>query len=181
MGAVYLDDHCYEDAEECFQKGVALNPTRAESHFHLARALDAQGRAAEAAAALEQAVALDPRAEGPLLRLAMVRRAQGELGIAAELLRRATVLKPEDADVFNSLGVVLREQGQTKDAISRGLRSSLADSTGSCRGASEPRLDSVASRPTGRRLEGNTNGEVDQNDRIRSTTCFRNRGGLAIR
>ena len=117
MGCVYLDDHSYEVAEECFRKGVNLNPTRAESHFHLARALDARGRVAEAAAALEQAVALDPRAEGPLLRLAMIRRVQGELGVAAELLRRATVLKPEDADMFNSLGVVQREQGQTKDAM----------------------------------------------------------------
>jgi len=117
MGSVYLEDHCYDDAEDCFRKAVGLNSARAESHFHLARALDAQGRTAEAAVALEQAVALDPRADGPLLRLAMVRRALGDLNSAADLLRRATEIKPDDANVVNSLGVVLREQGQATEAI----------------------------------------------------------------
>lgn len=64
LGNLLLGGEDWTGAEAAFRKVVELSPGNAAGHFQLARALQAQGRDAEASQARERAFALDPRLRG---------------------------------------------------------------------------------------------------------------------
>ena len=60
LGVVAVNELAWPLAVECFERGLALDPSWADGHRYLSLALEGEGRLAEAAASAREAVAANP-------------------------------------------------------------------------------------------------------------------------
>ncbi len=56
LGSVYAEMGEFQDAADCFRTAVMSNPADVQSHMHLAKSLEVQGRLDQALEALEAGV-----------------------------------------------------------------------------------------------------------------------------
>jgi predicted O-linked N-acetylglucosamine transferase (SPINDLY family) len=107
-----------DEAMDCFNRALALNPNLPQLHFHLANALRDQGRLGEAIASYQRALELNPRYAGALLNLGRVlHHRQGRLGEALAVYDRALLIKPDFAEAHLNRGNVLRDEGRLAEAL----------------------------------------------------------------
>jgi protein O-mannosyl-transferase len=131
-----LQIRAWRDSETLWQHAVDQDPDNPFAHYHLAGALDRQGRVAEARAEYERALALAP-AELPSARsmfhasLGILLQREGDEK-AAEQNYLAAVRHSEYALALNNLGVIAGMRGDNAAALSyfrRALRVDPAHSS----------------------------------------------------
>jgi protein O-GlcNAc transferase len=120
LGSLYAMQKDWRNAEESFHAALAVNPSLASAHLHLAMALQAQqrpGAAEELSKELNQAYQLDP--ENPIINLELGRllAASGDDQQAIQLLQHAYALMPQSADAAYQLGLVLQRSNRMSEAI----------------------------------------------------------------
>jgi len=99
--------------------------SNAEEHFESGRALQAQGRHADAVAEFRTAIKRDPRFADAHLGLAIALQFQGLLDEAIAAYRKAITVKPNFVEAHFNLGLVLQEAGDPLAAIAA-FREALA-------------------------------------------------------
>ena len=116
LGSLYAMQKDWPNAEENFHAALAVNPTLASAHLHLAMALQAQQRSG-AAEELKLAYQLDP--ENPTINLELGRllAANGDDQQAIQLLQHAYALMPQSADAAYQLGLALQRSNRMSEAI----------------------------------------------------------------
>jgi protein O-GlcNAc transferase len=120
LGSLYAMQKDWRNAEENFHAALAVNPSLASAHLHLAMALQAQqgaGAAEELSEELKQAYQLDPG--NPIINLELGRllAANGDDPQAIQLLQHAYALLPQSADAAYQLGLALQRSNRMSEAI----------------------------------------------------------------
>ena len=126
LGSLYAMQKDWPNAEENFHAALAVNPTLASAHLHLAMALQAQQRSG-AAEELKLAYQLDP--ENPTINLELGRllAANGDDQQAIQLLQHAYALLPQSADAAYQLGLALQRSNRMSEAIPLFQNAAAAD------------------------------------------------------
>ena len=106
----------YELARRAASDGQGRWPEIPDLSYDLGRALLAQERYVEAAAAFESALALRPADGRAMARLAVARSALGERESARELLERSLLLTRRDAVALSTLAALYEESGEVERA-----------------------------------------------------------------
>lgn len=113
-----------DEAANCYERALELEPGLAEAHLNLGLAHQLRGRLDDAAAAYERARDLKPQLAETWSNLGYVRKAQGRLKEAEEHLRAALERKPEFAEAHYNLGTLLMETERLEEAETE-LRAAL--------------------------------------------------------
>ena len=109
------------------RQAIALNPTEAEPHFHLAANEALKGNFETAAAEYRAALRLRPDYPGARLGLAdalLQLRATDE---AVPMLKAIAAAQPQQSKVHQLLGVASSRQGEAQDAVEHLMRAALLD------------------------------------------------------
>lgn len=106
----------WHDSVALFQHAVDVAPGDVVSECHLASALVAAGRLAEAAEVAERARQRDPASDTAMLTLADVRTRQRRLAEAIELYDAAVAVRPDNAMARLQLGLLQLIAGQPAEA-----------------------------------------------------------------
>jgi Tfp pilus assembly protein PilF len=97
----------------------------ADVHIAMARGMEQQGAATEAAAAYQEALKLDPDRGDAWLRLAVLNDREGKFQESAGMYQKALAARPDDPSVYCDRGYSLYLQGRFADA-ERDLRQAIA-------------------------------------------------------
>ena len=124
MGAVYLDKHEWERAEDALFRSVALDEADSQAHYWLGRALLAQQHFPEATQALLRSTLLDGQTAEVFSDLALAQMAQGHIREAEDALYQAISLKPDFADAHHRLEI-LRYSGTDPDHLMQATKKLL--------------------------------------------------------
>jgi serine/threonine-protein kinase len=113
---VYEWEH--EEAEECYRKGISLNPGYATVHHwfgvdHLAML----GRFDEAQAEIRMARLLDPWSTAIIESEGYIRMLCGKYEDAIQLYQEALTIDPGDFKAWTSIGRALIQQGNYREAV----------------------------------------------------------------
>ncbi len=103
LGAVYIDMHECDKAEQALQKGTALNPHDHQAFYWLGRSLLALKRFSQAQEALETATQLDQNNPEVQSDLGLTLMAQGLIQEAEKALKKAITLQPDFAEAHHRL------------------------------------------------------------------------------
>jgi 4-amino-4-deoxy-L-arabinose transferase-like glycosyltransferase/Flp pilus assembly protein TadD len=115
LGAYYVDNGQYNEAEEAYQRAIVANPDYAEAHAELGQVYQAQGRHAEAMSHLKKANELCPFSEQTHYLLGTAYADLGDSTEAEKCFRKAITIAPH-ARAARDLGVLLLQKGQLKEA-----------------------------------------------------------------
>lgn len=116
-GVVYAGCDRWKEAQKYFEEAVALAPSVAKYHAHLAQSFYHQEKKAEAEAAARAALELDPEEETALLYLGFClldARRMAEAGVHFE---RALQLDPDNSDAHNAIGLHFLQNKQHDKAL----------------------------------------------------------------
>jgi tetratricopeptide (TPR) repeat protein len=116
LGSLYAIQKDWPSAEKSFHAALALNPSLASPHLHLAMALQTQQHAG-VAEELNQAYQLDPGNPITNLELGRLLAANGDDQQAIPLLQHAYALMPQSADAAYQLGLALQRSNRMAEAI----------------------------------------------------------------
>jgi tetratricopeptide (TPR) repeat protein len=125
LGLIELASQAYSRAEQLIQRAVQAHPGVANYHNSLGRALQGQGKLAEAEVSYRRALALAPDLAEAYANLASVHVAKGQLQDASACYGHAVDFRPTYVDALSDWGAVLRRLGRLNDA-EQALRRSLA-------------------------------------------------------
>lgn len=117
-GLKALDEGRYRDAEAIWTAAIRENPTSAEFHYELGRALEEQRRFAEAEVFYSQGTRLDPTGPAGHFGLGYARLMLGRHAEAEHAYRAAARFDPTHAGTRANLGYVLEKQGKQAEAKS---------------------------------------------------------------
>ncbi|BCS55990.1 glycosyltransferase family 41 protein [Geobacter sp. SVR] len=106
----------FGDAEQCYQRAIALKPDYAEAYNNLGIMLDDLGRAAEAEQAYRRALAIKPDFAEAHGNLGNALQSLGRLEESVLSCQRAITLKPDFAAAYSNLGVALNDLGRSHEA-----------------------------------------------------------------
>ena len=115
-GIRQLGQGAYAQARDSLLRAVALAPTSANAHFHLARAHTRLQAFALAEAASRAALALDANHAGAAHSLGALLAQRGDVAEAEPWLRQAAALMPRGAQIRRDLGAVLVFLGRFDEA-----------------------------------------------------------------
>lgn len=115
-GNVFLGDENLSDAEQCYRKGIAADPTDAICYSNLGYVLFEQRRWVEAEEMLKQAVELNPDDFDAYYMLATLSKDRDEWLQAIVSYRRALEIKPDFDLCRRDLCIALAQSGQPKEA-----------------------------------------------------------------
>jgi tetratricopeptide (TPR) repeat protein len=107
----------YEQAEEQYQKALAIAPADVSALVGMARLHDRQGQSAKAVELYHRALKADPKSALAYNDLGLCHARQRQLDPSIQALGRAVQLQPENAKYRNNLATVLVEAGRTDDAL----------------------------------------------------------------
>ena len=123
-GIRLLEEGRPTDAVPCFERALAVTEDAA-TRFHLANALKAAGRPADASREYKRALTLDPHNAAVWFNFGNLLRGEfHDTRNALEAYRRATESDPNFADAHYSLGVMLLESGDFEATVAA-LQSAL--------------------------------------------------------
>ncbi len=103
LGAVYIDKHEWQKAEQSLRKGTELNQQDHRAWYWLGRSLIAQEHFPQAREALVTAIQIDPTNPQLLSDLGLVLMALGQITEAGETLRHAISLQPDFTEAHDRL------------------------------------------------------------------------------
>lgn len=106
MGAVYLDRHDWEQAENVLERAVQLDSRNSQTEYWLGRALLAQQKFGEAQHALQSATKLNPSDAEAFSDLGLTYMAQGQPSNAITALQQAIRLQPDYSEAHSRLELV---------------------------------------------------------------------------
>ena len=124
MGMAHARQRHVEQAIECFEKSVALNPLYAEGVNNLGNLVSMRGDYQRAIEFYRRAVDIKPDYSGAMFNLAGVYAALGRLDEAVTCYRRAIEIKPIDPLIRIKLGTILaatKRYGEAIDVLREGL------------------------------------------------------------
>jgi len=118
FGLFLMEEDAFDEAITHLQKAVEVEPHRADSHFHLGRAVqssvssgdDSLGRAASH---YEKALSIDPGLAAARYFLAVIRQSEGRQREAIEEYRLVIQALPESVKAANNLAWLLATSGDT--------------------------------------------------------------------
>jgi tetratricopeptide (TPR) repeat protein len=105
------------EAEQLFQKALAINPQSDAAMFDLAKISVERGRLGEAALLLEKAREISPDNHWYTEYLAQIYAESGRLDEAIETVRSVIKSQPEKYDYYFNLGSLLSAQGKYSEAL----------------------------------------------------------------
>ncbi len=117
LGAVYLDKHEWQKAEQSLRKGTTLNQQDHKAWYWLGRSLIAQEHFQQAREALMTAIQLDPTNPQSRSDLGLALMAEGKIQEAGEILKHAIALQPDFAEAHDRLERVQAAQGNSDTLI----------------------------------------------------------------
>ena len=117
LGAVYIDKHEWQKAEQSLRKGTELNQQDHRAWYWLGRSLIAQEHFPQAREALVTAIQIDPTNPQLHSDLGLTLMAQGHFKKAGETLRHAISLQPDFAEAHDRLERVRDAQDNPKTLI----------------------------------------------------------------
>lgn len=103
MGAVYLDQHEWKQAEEALTWAAQLDSENSQIEYWLGRSLLGQQKFHRAELALRTATSLNPNDAEAFSDLGLTYMAQGQSTHAINALRQAIVLRPDFAEAHSRL------------------------------------------------------------------------------
>ena len=117
LGAVYIDTHEWEKAEQALRKGVELNPQDHQAWYWLGRSLIAQEQFQWAQEALETATHIPPHDAETFSDLGLAFMAQGNIHEAETALKNAIARQPDFAEAHHRLERVRAAQDNSQELI----------------------------------------------------------------
>jgi len=121
LGRIRYTKDRFQDAVECFEKALALEPRSVKAENNLGLAYEGLNRTDDAIAAYRRALQFEqdlgeqaqkPPSEQPMLNLAIVLMHRGHLDEALSLLTRAVAIAPRDPKIREQLGHLYLQQGK---------------------------------------------------------------------
>jgi len=133
LGWSYKGQGKFAEAEQLFNKAIALNPGDDSAYAGLGRLYKDQGRHVESEQAYKKAIELNPKNEFAYTELSRIYRAQGKLSDSEQILKKALEFNPEDdytyaelSRLYNDLGRYAESEGVLKRALEFGSRNDCA-------------------------------------------------------
>ena len=117
LGAVYIDKHEWQKAEQSLRKSTMLDPNDHEAWYWLGRAFIAQEYFPQAGEALLTAIHLDSTNSQLRSDLGLAFMAQGQITEAGKTLREAIRLQPDFAEAHDRLERVRDAQDNPRTLI----------------------------------------------------------------
>lgn len=108
LGLVYFEQRRYPDAIAELQRGLAIRPSGI-GHYHVAQALVAEHKPAEAVEEYRQAIRLQPEVKDAHQNLAVLLASTGNLDEAADEFLEALRIDPTMADTRRNLQILCRQ------------------------------------------------------------------------
>jgi protein O-GlcNAc transferase len=105
------------EAEACYRRVLAAQPSHFEAYSNLGAALRGQGKVDEAVAAYRQAIGIRPDYFRAHFNLGNALKDEGELDEAVAAYRQAIRIKPDYVRAYINLGNALKDQRKLEDAI----------------------------------------------------------------
>jgi tetratricopeptide (TPR) repeat protein len=116
MGRIHLRNGDVDEAQEEFQKALALDQNNAEALLNLASIQQGKGQSARAQHLIERALAVDPNSIGALAQLAELKRDEGDVDGAIRLFGEALAIDDSQPFLFQGVGDVLQRAGRYEEA-----------------------------------------------------------------
>ena len=117
LGAVYIDKHEWENAEQILQRSTEFNPYDSQAFYWLGRSLLAQGHFPQAQEAFTTATQFDSDNPEYYSDLGLVLMAQGQGKEAKQILNHAITLQPDFSEAHHRLEQVRMAQSNTAHLI----------------------------------------------------------------
>jgi|GEM_PF-980920 len=120
LGNIYAEQRKWEQAINCYQKAIAINPKIAAAYSNLAKVLTQIGQSEKAAEYWYLALSLEPNWAGAqeYLKLGFSLEKQGKIEQAENCYRRAIQLDSSLVQAYLRFGELLSKQGKENAAIS---------------------------------------------------------------
>lgn len=107
----------YENAVECFERAIGIDPAHAVAHNNLGGALVELGRYDRAVSSFKRALELNPDYAQAHHNLGVALRKMGRRDEAVACISQALKVKPDYADAHNNLGIAFAELNRHEEAI----------------------------------------------------------------
>jgi protein O-GlcNAc transferase len=117
LGIATLDRGAVDESIDWMRRALAVDSSRANAHFHLARAWVAKGDARSAAACLDRALALQPELPDAWFLRGNLLQQSGRLEESVESYERALRTRPDFPEALNNIAVALRALRRTALAL----------------------------------------------------------------
>jgi Flp pilus assembly protein TadD len=125
LGRIFYTKQRFQDAVDCFQKTLALDPMSVKAEDNLGLAYEGLNRTEDAIKSYQAALALEqkskessgkPPSEQPMLNLAIILIHHGRSREALPLLIKAASIAPLDPKIREQLGHLYLQQGKLDEA-----------------------------------------------------------------
>jgi tetratricopeptide (TPR) repeat protein len=130
LGKRALEAKRYDDALRDFEQALQRRPDLLDARYGLSLVYAAQGKTAQAEAALKQLIQDAPEMAEAHTHLGALYMRTGRIQAAVDAYRRATVLQPKEANAYHHLSTALAAQGHVAEAqaqLQQALRLNPAD------------------------------------------------------
>ncbi len=117
LGSFLQEKGIFDEAIQCYQKAIAVNPNFIDAHFNLGVAYQQLGQHDKAVAPYQKAIDLNPENPKAHLNLGIAFKEQGLYDEASEAFKNALRIKPDYAMAYYNLGNVYLAKGQYNDAM----------------------------------------------------------------
>jgi len=123
LGAVYLRQKKFKEAENIYRLIIDLSPADSEAHFYLANIYDELKNREAAKVELKKALALNPDYDEALNYLGYVYAEEGKnLGQAEIMVKKALEISPDNGAYVDSLGWIYFKQNKLKESVKELIR-----------------------------------------------------------
>ena len=119
LGKRALEAKRYNDALRYFEQALARRPDLADARYGLSLVYVAQGKTAEAEAALKQLLQDAPQMAAAHTQLGALYLKMGRAQAAVDAYRQAVALQPQEAKTHHQLSTALAAQGKAAEAIAQ--------------------------------------------------------------
>jgi protein O-GlcNAc transferase len=117
LGIATLDRGAVDESIDWMQRALAVDSSRANAHFHLARAWVAKGDTQSAAACLDRALGLQPELPDAWFLRANLLQQSARLEESVDSYERAIRTRPDFPEALNNIAVALRALRRTVLAL----------------------------------------------------------------
>jgi tetratricopeptide (TPR) repeat protein len=125
LGRIFYTKQRFQDAVNCFEKTLALDPMSVKAEDNLGLAYEGLNRTEDAIKAYRAALVLEQNSKGsvpkppdeqPMLNLAIILIHHGRVDEALPLLMKAASIAPRDPKILEQMGHLYLQQGRLDEA-----------------------------------------------------------------